>query len=112
MIPLKLIRLYKRLGSFRAVAAARSKVAGVTVNVSYVYDLLVHGKEPKSRDIRHALYLPRTNRKRRAASRGELPQPSHRQWWTRLSVTERDTCIWHEWTIFQDEEKRNGNKEV
>jgi hypothetical protein len=112
MIPIRLIRLHNRLGSFRAVARARSAATGIRVNVKYVYALLVDGKEPTNKDIRHALYLPRTNRKRRAASRGELPQPSHRQWWTRLSVTQRDTCIWHEWKIFQDEEKRNGNKEV
>ena len=49
----RLLREHHRLGAWRAVAKH------YRVNVRYVYDLAVHGVEPKNQAIRRALGLHR-----------------------------------------------------
>lgn len=63
--PPRLAREYKRAGSFHKLAEE------LRVNVGYVHNLIVHGKEPtdrteKGRDTRAKLYLPRKRQKRAA----------------------------------------------
>jgi hypothetical protein len=47
----RLIRQYRRLGSYHKVAEARG------INVYYVWDFLVNGVIPSSKNIQHALGL-------------------------------------------------------
>jgi hypothetical protein len=52
-------RSRKHPTTWRAIAARLSAQANYNVNVSYVYNLAVHGVEPKNPTIRHALGLQR-----------------------------------------------------
>ena len=52
-VPRRLIRLYHRLGSLRAVAKERE------INIAHVLWLIKLGREPKSPELRLKLFLPR-----------------------------------------------------
>jgi hypothetical protein len=58
-VPKKLIRLYRKLGTFRAMEKA------LGVNIYYIRTLMVVGKEPTNGDIRVKLFLPRKPKAKR-----------------------------------------------
>lgn len=66
--PPKLVRLFKKLEcKYHRVADTQG------VNVAHVYKLINSGKEPKSPDIRRALFLPRNPRKPGRAPKPQTP---------------------------------------
>lgn len=73
--PQKLIDLYRKLGTLRAVEKARK------VNKKFIYNLLVYGIEPTNRANRKALFLRITPPRPRAKRQ---PVPPHKEWWWKL----------------------------
>jgi hypothetical protein len=108
MIPKKLLRLQKKLGTRRKPASFRTIASFCGVNVRWVSDTF-NGIEPRNPVIRKVLGFPKLARRARV-TKVMLSQLPHRAWWRRLSVNDRDACIWNEHKIYlevQKEEQRN-----
>lgn len=84
LAPDRLVALYQKLGSVRAVEKARG------VNRKFVYNLLVYGIEPASKDKRKALFLP-VHAKRPRSARPVVP--AFKEWWWNLPKARRDQII-------------------
>jgi hypothetical protein len=82
--PKKLVALYKKLGTTRAIEKERN------VNRKWVSLLLVHGIEPASRPTRKALFLRSTPPRPRSERR---PIPPHKEWWWKQSSEFKDKIV-------------------